>query len=113
MRRDCPKGGDPLIRVSGANDKVSFSTCPQQAERKGARGRPRLTGLRGLSVSENPRNRWTSGHLLRTHIGGINASDRYRLFHRVAAERLTQFLIQHHFDKRGYTIVHLLLHSGV
>ena len=47
MRRDCPKGGDPLKRVSGANDKVSFSTCPQQAERKGARGRPRIDWFKG------------------------------------------------------------------
>jgi GntR family transcriptional regulator/MocR family aminotransferase len=45
--------------------------------------------------------------LMRAHVAGVDAGHRDRLLHRVAAERLAQFLVEHHLDQRGLAALHL------
>jgi hypothetical protein len=39
----------------------------------------------------------------------VDPGHRHRLLHGVAAERLAQFLVDHHFDERGLAVLHLVL----
>ena len=41
------------------------------------------------------------GRWLRLHVVLADASNSNRLFHRIATERLAQFLVDHRFDQRG------------
>ncbi len=54
-----------------------------------------------------------SDELLRPHVAGVDACNRNRLFHRVATERFTQFLVQDNLDERGDVAFHLLVYSSV
>ena len=46
---------------------------------------------------------------LRDHVVFGDTGNGYRFLHGVAAERLTQFLVQADFDQRGLAILHLIL----
>jgi hypothetical protein len=39
------------------------------------------------------------------HVGRVDAGHGHRLLHRVAAERLAQFLVDHRLDQRGLAVL--------
>src|SRR6056297_2472905 len=47
--------------------------------------------------------------LLSVHVGGVDTSDSDGLFHRVAAERVAEFLVEQHLDQRRGVVLHLIL----
>ncbi len=47
---------------------------------------------------------WMSDVLLRPHVRALDASHLHRLLHRVAAEGLTQLLVEDDFDEGGHAL---------
>ena len=53
----------------------------------------------------------SGGRQLRPHVTGINACDFNRSFHRIAPERLAEFLIEDHLDKSRHIVIHLRING--
>ncbi len=66
----------------------------------------RLTAAVGVAP---PPGRRDGGPVSAAHVGGIDAGDLDGLLHGIAAEGLTQFLVDHCLDQRGLAVLHLVL----
>ena len=66
-------------------------------------------GRSGVSASSQS---FVLGELLRPHVRLADARNRDRFLHRVAAERLAEFLVENAFDEGRLVVFHLTFDSG-